>query len=49
VAIRRLLQIQRTSTGGCYPSDSDAAMAEADRYTLRCTFAGVVKWQTRQP
>jgi hypothetical protein len=24
-------------------------MAEAGRYTWWCTFAGVVKWQTRQP
>src|SRR5215204_3090198 len=28
-----LLQMRKTSTGGCYPSDSNAAMAEAGRYT----------------
>ena len=44
-----LLQYEQTSTGGCYPSALNAATADEDHYTSVTAFAGVVKWQTRQP
>src|SRR5215213_1219777 len=40
VAMGGSSKCEQSSTGGCYPSHPDAAMAEADRYTWRCSGRG---------